>query len=52
MRTVHSLHVSFGGFSVPVVATLMKAFQVDNEAIYDIHKNYLNVAQPSFTNLN
>jgi hypothetical protein len=28
------------------------AIQVDNEAIYDICKNRLNVAQPSFTNLN
>ena len=32
--------------------TLMIASQVDNEAIYDICKNRLNVAQPSFTNLN
>jgi len=28
------------------------SFMVDNEAIYDICKNRLNVAQPSFTNLN
>ncbi len=42
----------FGGFLMPVVVTLMMATQVDNEAIYDICKNRLNVAQPSFTNLN
>jgi tubulin alpha len=52
MRIVHSWRVSFGRFSVPVVATLMMAIQVDNEAIYDICKNRLNVGQPSFTNLN
>jgi tubulin alpha len=52
MRIVHSWRVSFGGFPVSVVATLMMAIQVDNEAIYDICKNRLNVAQPSFTNLN
>ncbi|KAF8270906.1 Tubulin/FtsZ, GTPase domain-containing protein [Lactarius quietus] len=28
------------------------SFMVDNEAIYDICKNRLNVVQPSFTNLN
>jgi len=52
MRIVHLWRVSFCGFSVSVVATLMMAIQVDNEAIYDICKNRLNVAQPSFTNLN
>jgi tubulin alpha len=52
MWIVHSWCVSFGGFSVPVVATLTMTIQVDNEAIYDICKNHLNVAQPSFTNLN
>jgi len=31
---------------------LSVAAQVDNEAIYDICKNRLNVSQPSFTNLN
>jgi tubulin alpha len=31
---------------------LMTTAQVDNEAIYDICKNRLGVAQPSFTNLN
>jgi tubulin alpha len=35
-----------------LIATLMMTIQVDNEAIYDICKNRLNVAQPSFTNLN
>ena len=37
---------------MPVVVTLMMTSQVDNEAIYDIRKNRLNVMQPSFTNLN
>lgn len=37
---------------VSVIATLIMVIQVDNEAIYDICKNRLNVAQPSFTNLN
>ena len=33
-------------------AVLIVVTQVDNEAIYDICKNRLGVAQPSFTNLN
>jgi serine/threonine protein kinase len=52
MWIVHSWCVSIGSFSVSVVATLMMAIQVDNEAFYDIRKNPLNAAQPSFTNLN
>ena len=35
-----------------VVAMLIAAIQVDNEAIYDICKSRLGVSQPSFTNLN
>jgi hypothetical protein len=51
MWAVHPRCASFAVFSVPVVATLMMAFQVDNEAIYNICKSCLNVAQPGFTNL-
>lgn len=51
-RTAHSWCVPSDGCPVPVVAMLMHVSQVDNEAIYDICKNRLSVAQPSFTNLN
>src|SRR6267142_2316791 len=51
-RIAHSWCVPFGDCSILVIAMLMFATQVDNEAIYDICKNRLNVAQPSFTNLN
>jgi len=37
---------------MPVIVMLMSVPQVDNEAIYDICKHRLSVAQPSFTNLN
>jgi hypothetical protein len=48
---IHGAYL-FGDYSIIVIAMLMFATQVDNEAIYDICKNRLNVAQPSFTNLN
>jgi len=41
-----------GSFSVSVVVMLIMAIQIENEAIYDICKNPLNVTQPNFTNLN
>jgi tubulin alpha len=39
-------------FRYLLVVDIDDGTQVDNEAIYDICKNRLSVAQPSFTNLN
>lgn len=52
MRIAHSWCVPCGSFSVGLIVMLISVAQVDNEAIYDICKHRLNVAQPSFTNLN
>lgn len=52
MRIAHSWCVPCGSFPVGLIVMLISVTQVDNEAIYDICKHRLNVAQPSFTNLN
>jgi hypothetical protein len=53
MRTAHSwcVHLSQPSIYIPGCG-VDPLDQVDNEAIYDICKNRLGVAQPSFTNLN